>query len=178
IYDYILTLDLEVRFIWKSRWTYVRVLYHLVRYIPFITMTTTLVTDCESFSYYKLQNTLITYIPVPGISTARSILTLRTWAVWYRNRYLGLALTIFFIGSWASSLVNMGLVQKSLKCKCLRRLLLYIFFSFLFSVMALPPAFGGTCLLYDGSKNMIIDWVLLLVYDGGTVDACFFCQCA
>jgi hypothetical protein len=36
IYDYILTLHIEIKFIWFSPWTYTKVLYLLIRYLTFI----------------------------------------------------------------------------------------------------------------------------------------------
>ena len=34
-YDSILTLDLEISLVWFSRWNYTKILYLLVKYIPF-----------------------------------------------------------------------------------------------------------------------------------------------
>ncbi|KAJ8093113.1 hypothetical protein PM082_020598 [Marasmius tenuissimus] len=36
IYDFLLTLGLEVRFIWQARWTFVKILYIVQRYLPFL----------------------------------------------------------------------------------------------------------------------------------------------
>ncbi|PFH46792.1 hypothetical protein AMATHDRAFT_153814, partial [Amanita thiersii Skay4041] len=38
-FDYLLTLDLELRFIWHSRWSIIKVLFLLARYSPFIDMS-------------------------------------------------------------------------------------------------------------------------------------------
>ncbi|KAF9000879.1 hypothetical protein BDQ17DRAFT_1245046, partial [Cyathus striatus] len=35
IYEYIITLDSEIKFIWGSHWGIVRILYMLTRYLPF-----------------------------------------------------------------------------------------------------------------------------------------------
>ena len=35
-YDLILTLRLEISLVWFSRWNYTKILYLLVRYIPFV----------------------------------------------------------------------------------------------------------------------------------------------
>lgn len=36
VWDYILTFGLEVQYIWKSRWTVVKVVYLIQRYLPFV----------------------------------------------------------------------------------------------------------------------------------------------
>jgi len=36
IWDYILTLGLEVDLVWKSKWNFMKGLYLLQRYLPFI----------------------------------------------------------------------------------------------------------------------------------------------
>ena len=35
IYDYILTLPMEVSLIWRAKWTVMKVLYVIQRYLPF-----------------------------------------------------------------------------------------------------------------------------------------------
>ena len=35
IYDYFLTLHLEIKFVWLSQWTYTKVLFLLIRYMAF-----------------------------------------------------------------------------------------------------------------------------------------------
>lgn len=36
VYDYFLTLGMEVEFVWSSRWGFMKVLYLLQRYLPFL----------------------------------------------------------------------------------------------------------------------------------------------
>ncbi|PFH45091.1 hypothetical protein AMATHDRAFT_163085, partial [Amanita thiersii Skay4041] len=47
VFDYLLTLDLEIQWIWKSRWSVVRVLYHLLRFFPFFSLSVILFTSSE-----------------------------------------------------------------------------------------------------------------------------------
>ncbi|KAF8987009.1 hypothetical protein BDQ17DRAFT_1258996, partial [Cyathus striatus] len=36
VYDYLLTFDLEVNFIWNALWSTLKVLYMLTQYLPFL----------------------------------------------------------------------------------------------------------------------------------------------
>lgn len=36
VYDYFLTLGMEVEFVWSSKWGFMKVLYLLQRYLPFL----------------------------------------------------------------------------------------------------------------------------------------------
>jgi hypothetical protein len=38
IWDYILTFRMEVDLVWKSKWTFMKALYLVQRYLPFIDM--------------------------------------------------------------------------------------------------------------------------------------------
>ncbi|KAF8978667.1 hypothetical protein BDQ17DRAFT_1249399, partial [Cyathus striatus] len=35
VYEYFITLDSEINFIWGSRWSMMKILYMLTRYLPF-----------------------------------------------------------------------------------------------------------------------------------------------
>ena len=45
------------------------------------------------------------------------IFTLRTWAVWKRDKFLGIALSIFLLAMAVASYVVICLSQRSLKCE-------------------------------------------------------------
>lgn len=36
VWDYLLTVDLEVQHVWKSQWSVIKVVFLLQRYLPFI----------------------------------------------------------------------------------------------------------------------------------------------
>ncbi|KAF9012072.1 hypothetical protein BDQ17DRAFT_1233336, partial [Cyathus striatus] len=36
LYEYFITLDLEIKYIWNARWTYIKIIYLATRYLPFI----------------------------------------------------------------------------------------------------------------------------------------------
>ncbi|PFH49733.1 hypothetical protein AMATHDRAFT_147036, partial [Amanita thiersii Skay4041] len=122
IYDYLLTLHLEVKLIWRSKWTVVRLLYHVVRFIPFVSIILILSMGLE-VSMELCESTLslgASFSEVAFVRMLAVILTLRIWAIWDRNRYLGYALPAFFISLWAFATVNMCLLMASIKCELLR----------------------------------------------------------
>jgi len=50
IWDYILTFNMEVDLVWKSRWTLMKALYLFQRYLPFIEAAITLYRRSELFT--------------------------------------------------------------------------------------------------------------------------------
>jgi hypothetical protein len=36
LYDYLITLGMEVDLVWSSKWTFMKVLYFAQRYLPFV----------------------------------------------------------------------------------------------------------------------------------------------
>jgi Family of unknown function (DUF6533) len=68
IYDYFLTVHLEIKLIWFSRWTYTKILFLLVRYTTFITMALVLYcARCSSKFLWSLLNHLAdqTFLDIP-----------------------------------------------------------------------------------------------------------------
>jgi len=95
IYDYILTIGFEITLIWPSPWNYTKVLFILARYIPLINVYFLLhdqvllgntANGC-SWSFH-----LATWMVTVGIYLAEVILAIRTWAVWRKNRRVGVVL--------------------------------------------------------------------------------------
>ncbi|TFK63371.1 hypothetical protein BDN72DRAFT_847692 [Pluteus cervinus] len=101
LYDLLLTLDLEVNLLWPSKWTLMKVLYLLQRYLPFI--DTVIVVMCWEFgkitnphSCEALYKTCgWTYFV--GMTLSEIILMRRTLAVWGNGKELHIALFLFLI---------------------------------------------------------------------------------
>ncbi|KAF8996796.1 hypothetical protein BDQ17DRAFT_1249420, partial [Cyathus striatus] len=36
LYEYFITLDLEVKFVWNAPWTFIKIIYIMTRYLPFV----------------------------------------------------------------------------------------------------------------------------------------------
>jgi len=97
IYDYILTLHIEIKFIWFSPWTYTKVLYLLIRYLTFI--DTMLYTVEQTFLNVPIEVCRViypmsTWFMAVQIFLAEGVLCIRTWAIWRRNKVIGIVLTI------------------------------------------------------------------------------------
>ncbi|KAH8102197.1 hypothetical protein BXZ70DRAFT_59617 [Cristinia sonorae] len=117
IYDYLLTLGREIRYIWPAEWSIVKVLYILTRYLAFADVALALyyhlkprlsVTDCKRLTMSS------SWLLVLGIAVAEVILILRTWAVWNRGRFIGTFLIGFFVLSLIAACVLEGLFLGSL----------------------------------------------------------------
>ncbi|KAG9087643.1 hypothetical protein FS749_002768 [Ceratobasidium sp. UAMH 11750] len=96
IYDMILTFRSEVRLIWGSRWTLVRVLFTLVRYF----------TPC--FLLCEVEIKLLAAVAMFCNSVALCILGLRVWAIWDQKLWMLALLSVIFLGSVLSPSTLVG----------------------------------------------------------------------
>ena len=46
-WDYILTFEMEVDFVWKSKWNFMKGLYLFQRYLPFTELTWFILPNCQ-----------------------------------------------------------------------------------------------------------------------------------
>jgi len=168
IYDYLLTIYAEVRLVWFSHWTCMKVLFFLTRYIPMINI-------------YILRNQLSTgnrpdicsegvsvgaWFLLAGVIFAEAILMIRTWAVWRRDWRIGIFLVTILIGCFVSLSINCNQFSKSL-------------------APASPPydGFRG-CLYLDRPKSLIQALITLAVMDAvvlglmmiSAIEACKSCN--
>ncbi|KAJ3501359.1 hypothetical protein NLJ89_g9372 [Agrocybe chaxingu] len=88
LWDYLLTLGMEVEHIWASKWTIVKVLFLIQRYIPFI--------DIMGLGMY-------------------TVLCLRVWVVWNRKKSMAFLLAILFAGSWIPAIALLMVFVKTIK---------------------------------------------------------------
>ncbi|KAJ6568867.1 hypothetical protein B0H19DRAFT_688381 [Mycena capillaripes] len=88
VFDYCLTLNLEVSLIWPSRWSLTKILYVLSRYPAFFDVPLVLyyLTPTVSLEHCAQLNTAIASGNVFGIAVAEAIFVLRTYALSGRNR--------------------------------------------------------------------------------------------
>jgi len=103
IYDYLLTLKLEVTWVWSSSefgWSYTKVLFLLTRYVPFV------------LSFLFLYNQLgvdvpqsvcvrtypaSTWLVLFSMNIAEVILVIRTWAIWRKHKGVGSLLLLLMV---------------------------------------------------------------------------------
>ncbi|KIJ93494.1 hypothetical protein K443DRAFT_645449 [Laccaria amethystina LaAM-08-1] len=98
LYDYFLTVGMEVDLVWSSKWGFMKVLYVLQRYLPFV--------DAVILCFLHQLSRTISPSSCSVVEKLRGlILTLRAWAVWRRDGRLGIALSILFVATAAISYV-------------------------------------------------------------------------
>ncbi|KAJ3481664.1 hypothetical protein NLI96_g7505 [Meripilus lineatus] len=113
IWDYLLTIHLEVDYMWPAKWTIVKVLFMSTRYLPLVDLPLALFLDTHPLISVETCHTLFSvrgWSILTGISTAensppRVILALRTWAIWERGKRIGYVLVAASIGCLIPSLV-------------------------------------------------------------------------
>jgi len=101
-YDYCLTLYLEIKLIWLSPWTYTKVLFLMIRYLAYI--------DGFLFIYNQIfvdvsvESCRVTYpmalwVMVLLLILSETVQAIRTWAVWYGNKGIGIGLAVLTLGN-------------------------------------------------------------------------------
>ncbi|EJD03512.1 uncharacterized protein FOMMEDRAFT_27477 [Fomitiporia mediterranea MF3/22] len=100
-YDYMLTFEDERSIMWPKRWSLMKVLFFMVRYLPLVDLTITFVV--KKLGIMNL-----------GILSAEAILIIRTYAIWNENRSVLILLIGWALANLASSAVFLGLFLKSL----------------------------------------------------------------
>jgi hypothetical protein len=142
IYDYICTLDLEVAYVWSSRRSLATYLFLVNRYLPFVDLVLSLSALQSFLSPQECLHrySLITWLNVFGITITQIILTLRTIAIWERNRWVTVILGFVFFSTLAMSILGSKL--------------------YLDSLIFIPAsrAFFFGCVLIDSNKATVINF--------------------
>ncbi|KAF7775840.1 hypothetical protein Agabi119p4_4233 [Agaricus bisporus var. burnettii] len=95
LFDWFLTFPLEVSLVWKRQWNTITVFFIITRYLPFVLFP---INTRYVFSYdltaskcRSLYNAIgiVYYL---GIIFAQSILTIRTWVIWKRGKFMAYSL--------------------------------------------------------------------------------------
>ncbi|KAF8983441.1 hypothetical protein BDQ17DRAFT_1377980, partial [Cyathus striatus] len=154
VFDTLLMLDTEVVFIWSQPWNVVKVLYLISRYFAFIDLSLNVliqVMPAASESTCKLLYNTLGWTIVTGVCMAELILTIRTWAVLGKKRWIGIFLFTFFVGIWVPEYAIMALLSGP----------------YTFALQdVLQPFLKGCFPAVARVHYLQITWALLLVYDG------------
>jgi len=151
IWDYILTFSMEVDLVWKSKWNFIKGLYLFQRYLPFIDTLWRVLHVQTGGSLTKSACRNLYYstgvMMAVGIAASEMILTIRTWAVWNRNKYLSIILPTLYVLVWGSCVIIV----------CI----------FLNSITFSDPPYTGLkgCFLTQANKDLVIVWVQLIAWD-------------
>jgi len=108
IYDHLLTFDIEVKHIWRQKFSAVTVLFFLTRYYFLLVLTLTLFLFVEPVINITTCERILLFIPigVGAILTAlpNFVIALRIYALYERNKTLALALLIYILAQAGASL--------------------------------------------------------------------------
>ncbi|KAH7904275.1 hypothetical protein BJ138DRAFT_1166823 [Hygrophoropsis aurantiaca] len=97
VFDYCINVNAEIIWIWDTKWTLVRILFLLARYVPFILVPVSIYysswiypsrqTDCSRW------NEAITGMIIISLAAAEVLLFIRTWVLWRKKRVVLIGLT-------------------------------------------------------------------------------------
>ncbi|KAF5327447.1 hypothetical protein D9619_004999 [Psilocybe cf. subviscida] len=149
-YDWLLTLDGEIKSIWLSRWNFTKFLYVLTRYSSFIecaVVAIQLIIPGDNYYGCALVFKLNVWLYVFGLGTGEAIMTLRTWAVWEKNKILTYFLFGFLFIIWSGGFVIAGIFNSTVR----------------FEPNPRTPYIG--CYATHTSPIIFISWVSLLAFD-------------
>ncbi|KAG1850097.1 hypothetical protein C8R48DRAFT_728309 [Suillus tomentosus] len=115
-YDYISLLHEEWSFLLQSRWTKLKALYIVARYIPFFFIATDLYmifTPNENPDKCRMLINIYSCFGVISLTCSECFFVLRTYALWNKNRNLLVTMMfalfstiILFIGIWFTSIAT------------------------------------------------------------------------
>ncbi|KAA1470555.1 hypothetical protein DENSPDRAFT_879796 [Dentipellis sp. KUC8613] len=151
-YDYFLTLPDEIDLIWGSRWTATKVLFLLNRYIPFFDAVLGVyhqlaseVSEETCYAMYAGSGWMVVY----GVGISEIILVFRTYALWEKDRRIGVGLGALFVIGWAFMSVYLDKFLKSLQFVPMREI---------------APNFTG-CFVTKVDNILYICYVITLSYE-------------
>ncbi|KAF9450809.1 hypothetical protein P691DRAFT_433556 [Macrolepiota fuliginosa MF-IS2] len=148
VYEWLITLDMEVRLIWQSKWNFTKGLYLLNRYLVIVDFVLNYfrsygerVPICKAL----FQATAVVY--TFALFVAEYSLAMRVCVVWKMNKIVVVSLTTVYTASFIWVLTSFYIMLRPIE-----------FFTLL--------PFGG-CLAKIGGSTLWIDYLMLLVYDAG-----------
>ncbi|KAJ3564397.1 hypothetical protein NP233_g8321 [Leucocoprinus birnbaumii] len=103
VFDYLLTFEQELSLIWNSRWTWMKFLFLLDRYmmVPNFIMQTFLVGTVKYRGNIDCQHLALAwnYLCTIELFLSEIILSLRLWAMWGNNKWIFLGVMSIFVGT-------------------------------------------------------------------------------
>ncbi|KAF9564908.1 hypothetical protein CPC08DRAFT_219776 [Agrocybe pediades] len=152
VFDYLITLGMEINLVWFSRWSFVKALYFFQRYSPFfdsfvpwIYRQTAAHTgrECSKITYAFIAMNMV------GITASELLMGIRVWSIWSHNNTLRYLVPAFFVVVWIPSCVGTYFFAASLT----------------FSENPPYPTFAG-CLVTGANAIYIIpSWVSYIAWD-------------
>ncbi|TFK63332.1 hypothetical protein BDN72DRAFT_847722 [Pluteus cervinus] len=152
LYDLLLTLHLEIDLLWPSKWTLIKVLYLLQRYLPLLdTVVIMMSWQFGEISNIQTCKTLFMgfgWSCLIGMTLSEVVLTCRTLAVWGNMTRIRIGLFLFSLSCmiplyWTMAKESLAITYHSI------------------------PIPGMYCLATAGPGIRYLCWTLLTVYDLG-----------
>ncbi|KIK47112.1 hypothetical protein CY34DRAFT_799648 [Suillus luteus UH-Slu-Lm8-n1] len=105
VFDYCINLETEINLTWGRKWNFIRILFAVARYMPFVDVPVDLIYSLGPtsprlcLSLYQVSS----WINIIGTVAAESLLLVRTYTLWGRNKVLLVALLLLALGCIAGS---------------------------------------------------------------------------
>jgi len=155
VYDWLLILPLEVKYIWRSSWNYTKVLYLMARYTPFAGMAlmvrNQLAFDASPESCSRAVRAAC-WISFVGVDVTEIILVIRTYAVWNKDKRVGIGLALLL----ASVQIPNGILAEKFLDE-----IGYIRNPY-------PELFRG-CVALSATKIIYLNWAMFTVMEGAVL---------
>lgn len=157
-YDYMCSLDYEWTYLLRSRWTMVKCLYILARYVPFLLIisdTCLTLTPDENIEACRVFISIYSGFAVISLTCSECFFVLRTYVLWSNNKLVLYAMLSIlfavmasFVGIWFNAVAT----------------------SRYFSTSAIPgiPGIPG-CYRTSSNANLYLPFILLFVFQLGLV---------
>jgi len=118
VYEYIITLDEEVKYFWTNQWTISQILFFINRYLPPLIMIISIV--CFSVSnplpeFCKPAIQAAFLLNTLAITVIQAILVIRIWYLFQGSRWVQIGIISGFVGSVVLSVIFLYLSVKNLK---------------------------------------------------------------
>jgi hypothetical protein len=167
VYDTSLALSSEIEFIWKSKWSIVKLLYLFSRYPTFADVSLSVygvlgsvrVEDCWTI------NAAATWMVTIGIAVAEAILVFRTTALWGNSKKILWGLSSLLAVRTTLDIhsdSSFSVIQQAIVVMCM--VFAYIY---LHSSTAIPPPFPSVsaCNVGGGNPIIIFNFIFLIIFE-------------
>ncbi|EGO03490.1 hypothetical protein SERLA73DRAFT_174991 [Serpula lacrymans var. lacrymans S7.3] len=119
VFDYCVSLDAEVHWIWQRQWNFARVVFTAARYIPCVGAIMTVINaNAEQTGNCKPFEISSNLIHVLGILSAEGLLAVRTYALWQGNKKVLAGILVFGLFSIGGS-ISVPYWKSSSRSSCL-----------------------------------------------------------
>ncbi|XP_006460421.1 hypothetical protein AGABI2DRAFT_177985 [Agaricus bisporus var. bisporus H97] len=148
--DWLLTMDMEVSLMWRGRWNVTKVLYFLTRYLPFIDTSVVMYRQFGTVlspSLCRITYEYAAWTFIIGMGCAELILSLRTYAVWNKDKRLLIGLPLLFISTWTVGFIVLGFYLSRTT----------------HGVSPVPQLLG--CIMVDESSILSACYIVLMIFD-------------